>query len=163
MEEVAKMDERVSLEASLGRSKKKQQRSHPRTDDEERPLTAKERAEEAEAGINLIAVTHLMEGLRRIDEARADLSAVSDELYRALHSIYMPDVVRDDFERFWKSGGCTSEHYRNWVNGKLAKEPVPARKHLRVVFSQKHRTSRIQLRWRQITRLTPDGDPPEAA
>jgi hypothetical protein len=156
----------VKRVSSLTASLQKKRKRPVADEDEDRPLTAKEQREMEEADRNLVAATHLLVGLRRIDQARAALNAASQELDELIGSIGMPDVVREDFERFWKAGGATGEQYSDWLKEKRPKEPVPQRAHLRVVFSQKHRTSRVQLWWRGLKarRTTePNGDPPEAA
>jgi hypothetical protein len=127
------------------------------------PLSAAQRAERKrkETERNLSAITRVVAGLQKLDRARDDLVSAADQLYRQVHSIETPDAVIDDYERFVCAGGVTAEHYVAWLNGKLPKNRVPQRKHLRLVFSQKKRTSAIQLWWQGLRES--DGEPPEAA
>jgi hypothetical protein len=127
-----------------------------------RPLTEEEKRCER----NIAAITRIVKALHHLDEARAALDKASNLLLWEVHSVNTPDTITADFVRFTAAGGCTLEQYKDWLQGSRL-DPVPQKKHLRVVFSQKHRTSRIQLMKQQSRRATwnrsPQDDGPEAA
>jgi hypothetical protein len=126
---------------------------HAFREDEERPLTRKERAELREAERNLDAAAHIMAAIRRVDAARSSMNAASDALYDLVSSRNVPKVVREDFERFWTAGGTTHRHYGAWLSGRFGRgEPVSQRKHLRLVVANKNPVRRLMR-----------SDPPEAA
>lgn len=58
------------------------------------------------------------------------------------------------------AGGCTTPQYQAWLKGRLPKEPVKKRKHLRLVANQKQ-AQRVRLVRQR--RVGPNGDGPAAA
>jgi hypothetical protein len=129
-------------------------------EEEDRPLSAQERAANEHAHKQLTGMLHLMASLNRCDQARSALARARKELDGLRASAVMPDYVREDFERFLKAGGCTHLHYRDWLQGEYRDEPVAQRKHLRLVGQDSGGARSLMVHSRH---RCSDDNPPEAA
>jgi hypothetical protein len=86
---------------------------------------------------NRKAIHRIVGALKDLENMRRGLEDAKYNLGIAVD--YAPNTVRQNFQQFWRSGGCNLAQYREWLVGKRPRNTVLRRRHLRLVTNQKQR------------------------
>jgi hypothetical protein len=123
-----------------------------------RTLTPAERKRlEAEQDAEFDCILRVLSAYSRIEDRKTALEAAREQLRDVL--LEVPKAVLEDHRRFYAAGGCTAEHYKEWIRNKNKTDQKPAkrRKRLRLVSQDKYRQP-------ALTRLRQrSGEGPEVA